>query len=319
MTERLKELDERVNTVRLEAFAPSTRKTRESQWKVFENFCIEYDLRMFPITTENVCRFLVWKSSTVKFVTLNNYVSALNVLCKINLLQTNLREDYSVELTMRGLRRILGDKSTPMDPLFPRELKLIAKLVDFSKFDEHATWVGILLAFRTLLRKSHFFSEGEDNIHLLSRNEIQWRSWGLVIIISRSKTIQFGQRNFQAPINETNDILCPCRALKRFWQKYPAPPAAPVLCDRSQKPVKYRKSLTLLKGWCRKANIMKTVGLHSLRRGMATYMRDCGFSLLDIQSHGDWQSLAVLRYLSTSSERRCSIDKSISNNILHVG
>lgn len=115
-------LDLKVKTLKMEAFAPITRKTRESQWHCYEDFCGEFKLKMFPITPETVCWFLVWKSSTVCYVTLNNYMSAIKVLCKINRLELNLREDYAIELTLRGLRRILGDQSKPMDPLLPRDL-----------------------------------------------------------------------------------------------------------------------------------------------------------------------------------------------------
>lgn len=315
MTDNLRKLDLKVKAVRMEAFAPNTRRTRASQWRVYESFCEEYGLSCFPINSENTCRFLVWKSSTVSYVTLNNYVSALNVVLKINGSKDDLREDYAVHLTLRGLRRLLGDAATPMDALLPRDLLKIKSQVNFVSMLERAVWVGILLAFRTLLRKSHFFCDEGESVHLLARSELSWQPWGLKITISRSKTIQYGQRKYECPVNFCGGPLCAVSALRDYWRLCPDSPHAPLLSNGKGAPVQYRAALGLLKKWSSKSGVGKTVGLHSLRRGMATHMKNMGFSLLDIQAAGDWQSLAVLRYLSTSAERRKDIDLTIASSL----
>lgn len=91
----------------------------------------------------------------------------------------------------------------------------------------------------------------------------------------------------------------------------------PILSDSKGEPIRYCDALRLLKMWCEKANIKKNVGLHSLRRGMATYMKDLGYSLLDIKAAGDWQSLSVLRYLTTSVERKRDVDLAIARTFPH--
>lgn len=308
MKDELRELDKRVGAVKLEAFAPSTQRTRGSQWNVYERFCDRFSLQVIPMSAENVCRFLVWKCGDVSYVTLNNYVSSLNVLNKLNEGTINLRDDYTVQLTLRGLRRILGDRSSPVEPLLPSELLRIRRWVNDAIPEEWGAWTCILLAFRTLLRKGHFVSDGNEDIELLSRSEVQWKPWGINIVISRSKTIQFGQRHFETPVSYCKGELCAVTALRKYWSRCPASPIGSILCDESGRPMKYKYVLSTLKKWAAKAGIKKTVGLHSLRRGMATFMKDCGFSLLDIQSAGDWQSLAVLSYLSTSPDRRRHID-----------
>lgn len=50
-------LDDKVKAVKLEAFAPSTRRTRNSQWKIYEQFCEKIHLPMIPMLSENTCRF----------------------------------------------------------------------------------------------------------------------------------------------------------------------------------------------------------------------------------------------------------------------
>ena len=66
--------------VKLQAFAPSAQRTRQSQWRQYYKFCETFQLDPFPVSPSNVCRFLVNASESVSYVTLNNYVSALNAL-----------------------------------------------------------------------------------------------------------------------------------------------------------------------------------------------------------------------------------------------
>ena len=105
------ELDEKVDLVRDEAFALATRKTRASQWNRFYGFCDTHGLRRFPVYPCNVhvCRFLVFMSPNVCYSTLNNYVSALNVLLKLNDRHLELRQDFGVELT-EGVEKAFGSR-----------------------------------------------------------------------------------------------------------------------------------------------------------------------------------------------------------------
>lgn len=102
----------------------------------------------------------------------------------------DLRDDYAIHLTLRGLRQILGDISNPVDPLLPDDLLKIRQFVKFDSMVEWGTWTGVLLAFCSLLRKGHFFSTPDEDHNLLSWAEVKMSQWGLMITISRSKTIQ---------------------------------------------------------------------------------------------------------------------------------
>ena len=148
--------------VRLQAFAPSTRRTRQSQWNQYFKFCELTRLEPFPVLPSNVSRFLVHVSEQVSFTTLNNYVSALNALLRPRSDFTDLRQDYGLILVLRGLRCIKGDATEPMDPLLPSDLLKIHQVVNHSDSLEHLVWIIVVLAFRTLLRKSHFVLDHND-------------------------------------------------------------------------------------------------------------------------------------------------------------
>lgn len=133
-----------------------------------------------------------------------------------------------------------------------------------------------------------------------------------MVTISSSKTIQFGEWKFESPVYECGGHLCAVDCLRSFWSCYLAPKGSSILSDGTGKPILYSDALRLLKSCCVMAGIKKNVGMHSLRCGMATHMKNLGYSLLDIRAAGDWQSLSVLRYLSTSVEGKRDIDCAIS-------
>lgn len=73
-------------------------------------------------------------------------MSAVNVIRKINGDKTHLRDDCAIDLTLHGLRRILGDSSTPMDPLLSNDLIKMKLQVNFGSMQAHAVWMGVLSA-----------------------------------------------------------------------------------------------------------------------------------------------------------------------------
>ena len=168
-----------MDVVKSEAFAESTRKTRSAQWKRYETFCNNFRMDPAPITPQKVCRFLVHLGESLKFSTINNYVSALNAMAKLSANYQDLKQDYGVTLVLRGLKRRLGDIRAPMDPLLPADLSLIFQVVDLSDVFQLSVWLAVCIAFRTLLHKSHFFVAQEDVAHLLHLSDITFKEWGI--------------------------------------------------------------------------------------------------------------------------------------------
>ena len=217
------DIDKKVDFVKLQAFAPSTRRTRQSQLKKYYGFCELIQLEPFPVKPSNVCRFLVHISETVCYTTLNNYVSALNALSRLRADFVDLRLDYNITLVLRGLRRIKGDATEPMDPLLPEDLSNIQGQVVMSNLEERIIWIIIVTAFRTLLRKSHLVLDRDDT-HLLRLRDLSFTTCGCELNIFSSKTIQFKERSFTVPINFTSGRLCAATLLRDFLRDYPKQP-----------------------------------------------------------------------------------------------
>ena len=312
-------LDEKVDLVKLYAFAPNTLKTRRSQWKRYQDFCDRLLIPALPITPQTACRFLVYIGETVTNSTLNNYVSALNSLGKFYDGTFDLRQDFGVTLLLRGFRRLKGDSSTPKDPLLLEDLRKIFYYVDLTDITQFTVWLIILLAFRTLLRKSHFVSSSlDDQDHLLRLRDICFETWGCKVTITSSKTIQFGQRSFEIPVRWSTPPLCAASLLRDYLNKFPKPDSEFIFTLKKSglnRPVSYNLALDWLKLWCKKAGIVKDVGFHSLRRGAATHMHSLHIDLLSIQRAGDWSSLCVLKYLTVDFAKKLDVERIVSSSL----
>lgn len=105
-----------------EAFAESTNRVRRSQWRKYRQFVEKWGLQYLPVSSINLCRYMFELASQgLAYVTINNYVSGVNLLSKLNGGE-DLREGFGVGLMLRSLKRILGCVSKPKDPLLPEDL-----------------------------------------------------------------------------------------------------------------------------------------------------------------------------------------------------
>lgn len=305
-----------VEGIKEEAFAGNTNRVRRSQWKQYRLFTERWGLVYLPLNTLNLCRFMV--DSALRglcYTSINNYVSGINLLSKLNGGE-DLRQDFSVGLTLRGLKRILGSETKPKDPLMPADLLKLFQQVNLSNHREISIWVGVLLCFRTLIRKCHLFPTHQSNDHLLCRNNIAVTEWGFQLSVPTSKTNQFRQRTFITPVTESDSELCVVKQLKLYWSMFKKSDESwPIISELDGRPIYYEVALKTLKKWCNLSRLNKDVGFHSLRRGAATHMSLLGIPLHDIKSEGDWQSMSVLLYLASPLEHRLSTDLKISESL----
>lgn len=296
------------------AWAASTSKTRESQWKKYTKFCDRVRIPPLPITCDNVCVFLLHLAlQGLCYTSINNEVSALVMFSKLYRCPVDIRSDFGVILTLKALRRLIGDQATAKDELYPSDLQRMLTFVDRSSVVEWATWVGIIFLYRTLLRKGHVFV-GEFNHNLLRRANVQFTHYGFLVTVDHSKTIQYKERCVKIPVCAGGGFLCAPTLLKTFIDNHPSMAEAPLfsyIVSGNIKTLKYSNALLLMKRWADKAGLQKNIGLHSLRRGAATLMSLAGLNLEDIKDRGDWRSLAVLSYLSYPMEKKVSIDKRV--------
>lgn len=300
--------------VQQHAWADSTIKTRQQQWKKYLSFCDLVRRQPFPLDTETICLFFVHLAiHGMAYTTINNQASAINVFGKLHGGDTDIRTDYGVKLTLTALRRLLGDAPNRKDELLPSDLMQIYTQVNRNNFYEWSAWIGVVFLYRTMLRKGHLFP-GESDTNLLLRSNLRFTPYGMIVTVKKSKTIQFKQRQVDIPVCFGGGIFCIVQLLKDYFVRFPTVPSAPILSSFAEGDlvyVNYPQALSMLKRWGLGAGLEKRIGMHSLRRGAATLMSLGGFSLEDIKDRGDWRSATVLQYLAYPLTQKISIEQKI--------
>ena len=217
---------------------------------------------------------------------IQNYLSALWAHHRLLDLPSH-SSDFKLLRTLRGIRRLgrPGRGSCiplSIDNLFSMHLELNTLLpLDL------AFWSAITLAFRGLLRKSHY---------TYSRHTLRWRDVSIypdhmVIRINSSKTDQFSSRGHRIVLNASpSSSLCPV-----FWIGELARVQNPKECDflirvpgpHGLAPMNYRWFNYKLKSLASNIGLDPTnVSSHSLRHGGASHMSAQGSPLVDIRARG---------------------------------
>ena len=274
-----------------------------------------------------MCRYVVHLSGSLKYLTIQNYVSAvisLNYYFGQDI--SALRSEFEFTMTMSGIRRVLGDPEPIRPTLTLSQLLKMFSYVDVTSSNQRCMWACIALAFRALLRKSNLVPDSAKDMsgHYLRRGAIKFDSWGLDLKISSSKTIQYQQRVHSVPVTfSPGSPLCATSWVFRHLQETPGlGPDSPAFMLRGKSglvPLTYSKLMTFLKSLLRSAGLSyEHTGMHSLRRAGALHMYDIGLSLEDIRQAGDWKSMAALLYLAKPLELRVKSDLVVTKSLLEA-
>lgn len=320
MVQDLQDLDARVSQIIASAWATNTLSVRNSQWKLYLRFCGERLLCALPAELSTIIRFLAYlESRNYKYSTINNYMSAVVTLHRFYGVQGDFRSTFLVQTVMAGLRNRLGHSSTPKLPLSVHQLKTMFGVYERSELN-NVCWIAIMLCFRTLLRKSNVVRESNTD-HVLLRGDVTFYPEYLTLSVRTSKTLKKGERPFVIPVYKCSvPGFCLWSLLRWHITYYPAPLDSPLLLKRmgfGVTPLLYTDVLKFLKDTVERIGLSRSdVGLHSLRRSGAMFLQEIGIPLHEIQMLGDWRSLAVLYYLSSTYERKLEIQKQVIRALL---
>ena len=179
---------------------------------MFLRFCSEFGLAPVPASTRTVIRFLIHLSSYCKYSTIINYLSAINVLHRHFGHDVTFQEVFTVKLIVRSLRRVLGDAREQKLPITPEILLRLRPTLTADS--DSGFWAAMLMGFYSFFRKSNLVPKSAkdyDPSKTLLRKNIIVRSWGLVICVTWSKTIQFKERQLLIPVLRlpADHPLCP--------------------------------------------------------------------------------------------------------------
>lgn len=174
------------------------------------------------------------------------------------------------------------------------------------------------VSFRSLLRKSNIVSDKNDELpdHVLCRGDILWTDYGMCFRIRSSKTLKYRNRVLEIPLfANVGSPLCAVRWVRYAVMLEPADDNQPIfLCNG--KPLLYRDVLSYIKTLVKFIGLdSDSVGLHSMRRSGTQFLHSIGTPMSDIKKAGDWKSMAVLMYLSSTLERKIKIEAAVAKAI----
>ena len=185
-----------------------------------------------------------------------------------------------------------------------------------------------LVAFFSFLRISNLVPRTQRDIShhnplYLKRSSVRFSSRGAVLLVTRTKTLQFNQRTLEIPLPFIpGSPLCPVSALRTYLQCVPAEPFSPLfgLCINGQyQPILAHHYTSFIKRAVSSIGLdPKNYSSHSFRRGGASFAFNNCAPTEFIKSHGDWLSDAYLVYLTMSNDEKFKILDSITTKLRHT-
>ena len=294
----------------------NSKSTRTSQWKSYFEFCLEFGFQdPLPASLDMMLLYVVHLADRLQYKSIQQYLGAVWILHEMSGLGHVDPYNFELMITMRGIKRSLGDTTKQARPATLLDLVKIFHALDLSVSQDLAFWVALLLGFRALLRKSNLV-EVDMSIKI---SDITWESWGLGISVRRTKTISFNERILYIPLVPIPaSIFCVHYYLARLYSSvnYPKQDSQLIGYMSQGKYVRasygwYSKKLSNL---CVKLDLVM-MSTHSMRRGGASLLAENGVSLVDIKNLGDWKSASVLYYLTRTLDSKVTLERDIVRGI----
>ena len=291
------QLDSKVAFAIGNAYATSTLATRRSQARRYLRFCRELDLVPLPVSVLNIYRYIVYLMDSIKYSSIIGYLDGLKWL-HIHLgYEPPALDAQKVKLTLRGVKRLLGNPRNQKLPITPDILLAIRSVMDLTDLAQRALWAAYILAFFTFFRKSNLVCPSAikfDPKKHLQRGDFNFYSWGMVITVRWSKVIQFQDRVLLIPVARIpGHPLCPVRALSDYFDSCPVSADSPAFMVPSRKGQLTALTYSSLSAHLKK--VLELAGLpasdyssHSFCRGGATFCSSLNISheLIQLQGTG---------------------------------
>lgn len=228
-----------------------------------------------------------------------------------------------VKWTLKGFRHSMDLSISQKKPITIEMLSGIAQRL--SSMDNSGAKAALLTGFFSFARKANLVPPSgvqfDSNKHLC-RGSFMFTSWGVIMKLAHTKTIQSYERCLYVPIASiSNSPICPVAALNQHFAWHPVEADAPAfyIKDRRNKlaPLTHNSLTTILKSTLSSLGYpAKEYSCHSLRRGGATFAHSCGVDIPLIQAQGDWASLSVLFYLTRPLSLRIRAARTMASNAM---
>ena len=300
---------------KLASVSESTLKNRTQQWKCYLRFCTKFSLQPFPCSNAQAALYATFLSEFMVASSITTYIQAVIFFHNIHGHQPPDWKDFELKATMSGIRNLQVTPSNQKDPLFPKHLVKIARVVDNESVIQRLVWAAMCFLFRTLLRVSHVVSSP----HTLKTKDVVFTNWGLFVKVSSSKTRKKTQKPQYIPVVRSPDsTLCPVALLEGIWTSSSSG-ENDLFSSSTVPPISYSVFHKTMEYLIKRANVQGSFSSHSLRRGGASFMSMINCSIPQIKSRGNWASDCVYDYVVPSLEHELKVDTKFSSYYSQFG
>ena len=272
--------------------AENTTRAYRSDFRDFEKFCNEFNLKSMPAEAKTISIYITYLSKKAKFSTIKRRLASIKVFHNLSGKYIDLKHPIINE-NIKSIKRKMGTFQKGKKPINIDQLKNIILEIDKEKNlkDKIRNKALILIGFSGAFRRSELVS--------ISIEDLDFTEKGVTIFIRKSKTDQSGEGMLKAIPYIDNVNYCPVISLKK-WVKY--------LNENNIQQKKIfnmsdKNVALILKKYVEKIGLISLdYSGHSLRSGFATSTAESGAAERDIMSiTGHKSSQMVRRYIHQSN------------------
>lgn len=258
----LQQLADEAREIIAEGVPDNTRRTYQTQWRIFCEWCERHDQAALPASSQTLVLFLTHRAKEVKASTLQVALAAITVAHReAGHPDWKATDQPAVRVFMRGLKRRKGGRVEKKRALLLSDLKVGLPKGDNSKAKRDRAL--LLVGFFSAMRRSELVA--------LNHDDVEAADGGYLLHIRTSKTDKDSEGQTVAlPVLADKD-LCPVRALDD-WVAEQAMPTGPLFTSlRGGTRLRASTVAAVVKAAARQAGFDPAdYAAHSLRSGFVT-------------------------------------------------
>lgn len=302
------------------AWAKSTQSTYRIHMQCYVNFCASIKCEAVPASSTVLQLYVTYlaKIRRLRYCTIQQYLNIVTHMHKMVGLADPVYNDYQLKHVLLGIKRELGTAQTPVGAITPQQLLKVKSTLNFANLSDLTFWCACLIAFYGLLRPGNITTNGTfDADKDIRRIDLFPYSWGYLLCLRRTKTIQFREKRVEIILPRTGNELCPVTAQRDLLQLTGVTdPHGSLLILEGGSPLSYRYFCDKLR------HSLALVGedhlnirAHSFRRGGASWLARLGVPTDMIKSIGYWASDAVFRYIDSDFSQKLAVAKKFGGSL----
>ena len=135
-------------SIQANAYAPETVRNLRSQWRSFIHFCEQVTLVPLPASPQTLSVYASFLSCRTSFFNyIMNHLNAVRFLHLYNGYSTESFNSFALNLTKKGLKRMMGTSSHQKHPITLAILLSICRSLNLSTPPHAALWALFTTAF----------------------------------------------------------------------------------------------------------------------------------------------------------------------------